>query len=134
MWKWLLYVRFYLYHAKSLLLYWYNHHSLSNHKWFFFIIMYCYPCHTMYKCYCPRGQVLHFFLSISSIQILHTNRSKLQAKSRSFINYNDQSNNHKCKKYLYDSFLHMSCDFLSIIVVIVFFSHKTLKGYCLPAA
>ena len=23
---------------------WYNHHSLSNHKWFFFIIMYCYPC------------------------------------------------------------------------------------------
>ena len=26
---------------------WCNHHSLSNHKWFFFIIMYCYPCHSM---------------------------------------------------------------------------------------
>ena len=67
-----------------------------------------------------------FFLSISSIQILHTNSSKLQTKSRSFIDYNDQSNNPERTVYLYDSFLHMSRDFISIIDVIVFFSHKTL--------
>ena len=48
------------------------------------------------------------------------------ATHASFIDYNDQSNNPKCTVYLYDSFLHMSCDFLSIIDVIVLFSHKTL--------
>ena len=69
---------------------------------------------------------LIIFLSISSIQILHTNRSKLQAKSRSFIDYTDQSNNPERTVYLYDSFLYMSCEFLSIIDVIVFFLHKTL--------
>jgi hypothetical protein len=74
----------------------------------------------------PKRSSLHFFVSISSIQILHTNSNKLQTKSRSFIDYNDQSNNPKCTVYLYDSFLHMSCDFLSIIDVIVLFSHKTL--------
>jgi hypothetical protein len=74
----------------------------------------------------PKRSSLHFFVSISSIQILHTNSNQLQTKSRSFIDYNDQSNNPKCTVYLYDSFLHMSCDFLSIIDVIVLFSHKTL--------
>ena len=78
----------------------------------------------------PKRSSLHFFFffffPISSIQIPHTNSSKLQTKPRSFIDYNDQSNNHKCTVYLYDSFLHMSRDFLSIIDVIVLFSHKTL--------
>ena len=74
----------------------------------------------------PKRSSLHFFFPISSIQIPHTNSSKLQTKSRSFIDYNDQSNNPKCTVYLHDSFLHMSCDFLSIIDVIVLFSHKTL--------
>ena len=74
----------------------------------------------------PKRSSLHFFLSISSIQITHTNSSKLQTKSRSFIDYNDQSNNPECTVYLYDSFLHMSCDFLSKIDVIVLFLQKTL--------
>ena len=121
-----LYVRFYLYHAKSLLLYLIQSPFGIQPQAIVFIIMCCYPCHTMQKCYCSRGQVYIYFLSIASIQIPHTNSSKLQTKSRSFIDYNDQSNNSKCTVYLYDSFLHMSCDFLSIIDVIVFFSYKTL--------
>jgi hypothetical protein len=59
----------------------------------------------------PKRSSLHFLLSISSIQIPHTNSSKLQTKSMSFIDYNDQSNNPKCTLYLYDSFLHMSFEF-----------------------
>jgi hypothetical protein len=62
------------------------------------------------------------------IAILHdTGKNEhTRVKSMSFIDYNDQSNNPERTVYLYDSFLHMSRDFLSIIDVIVFFSHKTL--------
>ena len=47
LWKWLLYVRFYLYHAKSLLLYLIQSPFVIQPQVIFFIIMYCYPCHTM---------------------------------------------------------------------------------------
>jgi hypothetical protein len=57
----------------------------------------------------PKRSSLHFFVSISSIQILHTNSNKLQTKSRSFIDYNDQSNNPKCTVYLYGSLLLFVC-------------------------
>ena len=104
---------------------WYNHHSLSNHKWFFYHnVLLSMPYHV--EMLLPKRSNLHFYLSIFSIQIPHTNSSKLQTKSRSFIDYNDQSNNPECTVYLHDSFLHMSRDFLSIIDVIVLFSHKTL--------
>ena len=95
--------------------------------WFYHNVLLSMPYHV--ELLLPKRSSLTFFLSFSSIQILHTNRSKLQAKSRSFIDYNDQSNNPERTVYLYDSFLYMSCDFLSIIDVIVFFLHKTLIQY-----